>query len=169
MKTNNLVLVSVGVIMIAAIAVSFLIAKPISMTKTEVPVFMGEGIRVQRAVEGVRGVEMAKEGVRGQEKIMKATPAPMPIVPPGITYRVMPQYPVNALEKGLEGTVLLSVYVGLTGQPQQVQVKSSSGLAEFDQSAISAVSQWKFNPASQAGAALSSWFEIPVSFKLLEG
>ncbi len=166
MKTNNLVLVSIGIILLAAVTVSFLIAKPVAIVKSEAPVFVGEGIWVKKAVEGVRGVEMAKEGVRGQEKIMKATPTPMPIVPPSITYRVMPQYPVNALEQGLEGAVLLSVYVGLTGQPEQVQVKSSSGLAEFDQSAIAAVSQWKFSPASQAGAALSSWFEIPVRFEI---
>ncbi len=167
MNTKNLTLVSFGVILLAAIAVSFLIAKPVSMVKSEAPVFVGEGIWVKKVVEGVRGVEMAKEGIRGHEKVMKVTPAQMPIVPPSITYRVMPQYPVNALEQGLEGAVLLSVYVGLTGQPEQVQVKASSGLAEFDQSAITAVSQWKFSPASQAGAALSSWFEIPVRFELL--
>jgi len=162
MKTNNLVLISVGIIMIAAVVVGFLVAKPVSMVRTKAPVFVGQELLVNKAAK----VMVAEKTIVKPLQIESVSA--LPIIPPSIAYRVLPQYPMSALQKGLEGAVLLSVYVGLSGQPEQVQVKSSSGLAEFDQSAISAVSQWKFNPASQAGAALASWFEIPVSFKLLE-
>jgi TonB family protein len=102
-----------------------------------------------------------------QQTALKPGSQIMPIVPPAISFKVLPAYPQTALSAGSQGTVLLSVLVGLGGQAQQIQVKASSGAADLDQSAIDAVKQWKFSPASQAGAVLSSWLEIPVCFQIL--
>lgn len=164
MKTGKLSLVAVGVILAVAVLVSYLLVKPVFfMGHKELPVFISEGIVVTK-------VAPAKTLVAEAVKIIPApqpkVAVPLPIVPPSIAYSVLPLYPAQALEKGLEGAVLLSVYVGLNGATERVEVKSSSGVLEFDQSALTAVSQWKFNPASQGGVALASWFEIPVRFAL---
>lgn len=90
--------------------------------------------------------------------------APLPIVAPVVTYRVMPIYPASARAKGETGLVKLSVLISASGAPQNVAVSASSGNAEMDESALKAVSQWKFSPALQGPQALASYYDVPVSF-----
>jgi TonB family protein len=107
--------------------------------------------------------------------IPKAIPIPQavppaetaaPIVPPSIISRIMPEYPAAALEKGIEGVVMVQAFIGLNGKAEKVEIKVSSGDPELDASAIKAVSQWSFNPAAQAGAPVASWFEVPIRFTI---
>jgi len=167
MKARNLTLVAVGMILIAAVAVSYLMAKPsLFVQHKEGLVFIGEELIVHKAVSAIT----VKPAVKALKVSAVPAPAPkvatpLPIFPPTISYSVLPAYPTVALEKGLEGSVLLSVYVGLNGAAERVEVKSSSG-AEFHKSALAAVSQWTFNPASQGGSAMASWFEVPVRFSI---
>jgi len=157
-------------LLVVSLAVSavFYLSRPQTRTSS-IPIFMGEEVTVKKAVEGIRGVEMATEGVKAAP-VVKAAPAPatqaapLPIVPPSVTVRVLPAYPASSLANGTEGVVLLSAYVGLTGQPEKIETKTSSGISELDEAAMKAVSQWQFSPASQGGAALASWFEVPVRF-----
>jgi protein TonB len=168
MKAKTVSLVAMGMILVAAIAVSYLISRPaLFVSQKSMPVFMGEEVVIHKAVTAVK----AKTVVKAAKAVSSPMPqpkvaTPLPILPPRISYRVLPNYPVSALEQGLEGTAVLSIYVGLSGDPKQVEVKSSSGVAELDQSAATAVSQWKFAPATQGGKAIASWFELPVSFKI---
>ena len=83
-----------------------------------------------------------------------------------VALKVLPVYPASALEKNLSGTVLLAVYVGMNGQPEKIETRSTSGIAELDEAARTAVAQWKFAPATQGGMALISWFEVPVRFAI---
>jgi TonB family protein len=173
MNTKSLPLISIGIILVAAIAVSYLISRPsIFMRERSMPVFMGEEITVvQKGVEGIRGVEKAIKAQKAAKVINSPLPqprvaTPLPVLPPSISHRILPEYPVSALEQGLEGTVLLSIYVGMNGSAERAEIKSSSGISELDASAVSAVSQWKFNPATQGGKTMSSWFEVPVRFRI---
>ncbi|MFH1825775.1 MAG: energy transducer TonB [bacterium] len=157
MKTYNLNLVSLSFILVAALMVGLVISRPLSVGRSQVmPVFMGEEI------SAVKAKTIAIAQPVPQPKVL----APMPIVPPSVSYSVLPEYPVSALRQGIEGVTVLSLYVGLNGAAEKVAVKSSSGTEALDQSAVAAVSQWQFAPASQAGAALASWFEIPVRFEV---
>jgi len=163
MKARNLTLVAVGMILIAAVAVSYLMAKPsLFVQKREMPLFIGQEVIVSKVVPAKAS---AIEAVKVIPAPIPKAVTPLPIFPPTISYSVLPAYPAVALEKGLEGSVLLSVYVGLNGAAERVEVKSSSG-AEFHKSALAAVSQWTFNPASQGGSAMASWFEVPVRFSI---
>ncbi|MBI5399254.1 TonB family protein [Candidatus Saganbacteria bacterium] len=90
----------------------------------------------------------------------------LPIVPPTVTFKVLPQYPFNVLQAETTGVVLLSVLVGLNGLPEAVNVKTSSGVAALDQAAVTALKQWRFASASQGGGALASWYEIPIKFEI---
>jgi len=173
MKTKQKYWVAVDIILIAAVVVSFLVAKTsVFQQKRELPVFIGQEIAVQKAGTAMRAREVTKA------KVMKATkavtqPAPepkiaqaLPIMPPRVTFQVLPQYPEGALEAGLQGTTLLSVQVALDGTVRDLQVKTTSGAAELDKAAIASVAQWKFSPATQGGQAIASRFEIPVRFVL---
>ena len=104
-------------------------------------------------------------------EIVKTVPAPvsnipMPIFPPKVLSSVLPEYPASALEKGAEGVAVIEVNIALDGSVSDLRIKSSSGSAEMDRSALSAVKQWKFSPALQGGGAIASVFEVPVRFKI---
>jgi len=177
MKTNNLTLVAIGIILIAALMVSFLMSRSsVLVQKKEMPIFMGDLVVINKA-PAVEAAKVSPATVAASKAIAMpkaaSTPmpqpkvvTPLPIMPPKISYRVLPQYPKSALQKGLAGTTVLSIYVGLNGNPEKVEVKSSSGVAELDQSAVTAVSQWKFNPATLGSNALASWFEVPIRFEV---
>jgi len=165
---NNLVIFLVLSLTISAV---MFIAKPQVAKTKSLPVFMGEEVVVHKANMAYRADKAYMAG--RAETAVKATvlPAPLPkvisplpIFPPSIISKVLPLYPQTALEKGVEGVVLLSVYVGLNGQPEKIDTKTSSGMTELDNAANTAVSQWKFSAASQGGQAIASWFEVPVRF-----
>lgn len=140
--------------------------RPHQIVSQSAPVFYGEEVTVQTAAKPTVLVK-AQSAAKTISTPAPVSPAlPLPIVPPAVTFKVLPAYPASALEQGVEGTVLLSVYVGLSGKAEQVETKLSSGVKELDAAAINAVSQWTFSPASQAGTALASWFEVPVRFEL---
>ena len=78
--------------------------------------------------------------------------------------RVPPQYPPFARDVGAEGTVALWALVGTDGRVQDVRILKSSPL--FDDSARSAVSLWRFVPASTNGHAVRAWVAVRVRFHL---
>lgn len=166
MKTRTLSIVAMSMILVAAIAVSYLISRPaLFVRQGSMPVFMGEEITIQKT--GVKAVTAVKAVKAESTPIPQPiAAAPLPILPPSISYRVLPQYPVSALEQGLQGTAILSIYVGLGGAAERVDIKSSSGALELDKSAVSAVSKWKFSPATRGGAAVASRLELPVRFEI---
>jgi TonB family protein len=77
-----------------------------------------------------------------------------------------PPYPSEAKEKGYQGEVLLKVEVLTTGKVGQIEIKRSSGHEILDQSALSTVRRWRFIPARKGEAALSTWVNVPILFKL---
>lgn len=166
-KAKDISLNNLVIFLVLSLAISALMFIPklqVASTKN-LPVFMGEEVVVQKAGKVSTAVIT--------EKAVKATAlpvlppkiaTPLPLVPPSITYKVFPAYPAAALEQGKEGIVILSVFVGLSGQPGKIVTKTSSGIAELDSSASTAVAQWKFSPAAQGGQAIASWFEVPVRF-----
>jgi protein TonB len=171
MNTKTLTLVSIGTILAAALVVGFMIARPATfVSSNSMPVFMGEELVVSKTtadkITAVISPSITKTVPRAQPVAQPKVAVPLPIFPPQISFRVLPQYPAAALERELAGTTILSVYVGMGGNAERVAVKSSSGASELDKSAVTAVSQWQFSPATQGGNAIASWFELPVRFSL---
>jgi protein TonB len=78
----------------------------------------------------------------------------------------LPTYPPRAFFNQIEGEVLLRVLVLATGQASEVQILSSSGDASLDDSALSTVTQWQFNPAQRNGEAIEQWIEVPIIFSI---
>lgn len=77
-----------------------------------------------------------------------------------------PVYPEVSRQQKQEGVVLLQVIIGTEGRPDSVSVRTSSGFAPLDQSAIQAVRQWRFRPASLGSMNVRSRVLIPVRFRL---
>jgi protein TonB len=79
-----------------------------------------------------------------------------------------PQYPWAARRLGQQGQVLLRLQVLPDGSTSALAVVRSSGVASLDRAARSAVSRWRFTPASSGGRAVAATVEVPVVFRLDE-
>ncbi len=134
------------------------------------PIFFDEPVTIQRISPAAKAANLS---VAKEVSLAESSPAAKPIetvppvlMPPTVLVRILPAFPVSALEKGIQGTVLLSVYVGTSGLPEKVETKVSSGNEDIDRSAVESVSQWKFEPARRGIQTIGSWFEVPVVFKI---
>lgn len=79
-----------------------------------------------------------------------------------------PKYPVAALRAGVEGMVLVRAEVGADGRPVEVGYARRSGDRDLDRAALSAVRNWRFQPALRNGKAVASVVQVPVDFVLDE-
>ena len=105
-----------------------------------------------------------------------ATPAPPsvtsapPIIPPNFNADYLdnppPPYPPVARRLGEQGRVVLRVLVTAGGEPEQVEVRTSSGSPRLDASALETVRRWKFVPARQGDRPVPARVLVPISFRL---
>lgn len=107
--------------------------------------------------------------------VVQAAPPPPPPPPPviieakeGANYlkNPRPPYPRLALREGWQGTVLLRVRVLPSGRPEAITIQRSSGRGVLDDAAIAAVQAWAFAPATQGGAPVAGWVNVPIEFRL---
>ena len=79
-----------------------------------------------------------------------------------VVYGPTPAYPAIARSRGQEGRVVVAVTIGVDGNPGNVAVQSSSGVAALDEAAVSAVRTWRFRNGS--GRPLEA--TVPIVFAL---
>lgn len=77
-----------------------------------------------------------------------------------------PTYPRIARRKGLEGNVLLEVWLDEKGEQTRLEIAKSSGHAVLDEAAMKAVKKWRFNGYQENGTRLAHRVKIPVRFNL---
>lgn len=98
-------------------------------------------------------------GVEGESLITRPT-----LVPES---RVLPDYPEAARKAGLEARILLEVLIrkdGTVGRAEALE-----GALEFPslvKSAVEAVGQWRFEPATKDGVPIETSVSIPIEFRL---
>ncbi|MCE9584956.1 MAG: energy transducer TonB [Planctomycetes bacterium] len=80
----------------------------------------------------------------------------------------LPQYPVAARRRGLEGTVTLALDVARDGAVLEVHVEESSGYRLLDDEAVEAAKSWTFEPAIRDGGAVATHVSMPVTFRLTD-
>jgi len=81
--------------------------------------------------------------------------------------RVEPQYPMKAKQQGIEGWVELMFTITATGTVADVVVTASSTGTVFNQSAVRAVSRWKYNAKVEDGVAVERpGIRIRLDFRL---
>jgi TonB family protein len=75
---------------------------------------------------------------------------------------VPPEYPANALEQHISGSVTLTYTVDIRGETRDIQVIEATPTGVFDEAAINAVKHWRYAPMIVNGAAV----EVPVTTRV---
>lgn len=86
---------------------------------------------------------------------------------PRLRFKVEPKYTKEAGKFRLEGAVILRIVVGSDGKTSDLRVVRSLGLG-LDENAITAVSNWQFEPAVKDGQPVSVIAQIEVNFRMLD-
>ncbi len=81
-----------------------------------------------------------------------------------ILSKVKPSYPERARKEGWEGVVVLKFWVTPEGAVKNIQLVRSSGYPELDNSAKSALSQWRF---AAKDVTADEWGQLTVRFTLM--
>jgi TonB family protein len=79
-----------------------------------------------------------------------------------------PAYPRASVLRGEEGRVLCRLSLSDAGVVLSVAIVESSGHARLDAAAVSALEQWRFRPALEAGVAVPSEYAHAVVFRLTD-
>ena len=86
--------------------------------------------------------------------------------PPMATYQGPMVYPPRARARGIEGYVVFSLLIGITGEIEQVRIVESYPEGVFDEAATHGINQWRFDPALYQGQAVRAWAKQRVRFDL---
>jgi periplasmic protein TonB len=112
-------------------------------------------------VEGGTGTEQSTpslgEGV--------AIPVSGKVVAPQLVLRVEPAYPETARIPRIQGLVILEAIITTDGRVEELRVlRSPSSL--LSDSAVAAVSKWRYQPATLNGRAVKVFLTVNVEFKI---
>ena len=81
--------------------------------------------------------------------------------------RVPPQYPERALQRGIEGRVLIEFTISKSGSVKDAKVVAFEPSKIFNKAALKAVKQWKYNPKIVNGKPVEQpGVRIAIPFKL---
>lgn len=109
----------------------------------------------------------------GNAAVHAATPgssAAPPSVDVTFKQNHQPSYPVEALQRGEQGVVMLDVSVDAEGHVTGIAVdtKATTAPAVLQSAALAAAANWKFNPGDRNGKPAGGVVQIPVTFSLTE-
>ena len=85
---------------------------------------------------------------------------------PQASYQAPMLYPPRARAKGIEGYVVFSLLIGITGEIEQLEIVESYPEGIFDEAASQGINQWKFEPAMYQGQAVRAWARQRIRFDL---
>jgi len=85
---------------------------------------------------------------------------PVPLRP------IRPKYPEIAQEAGIEGTVVVQVFVDERGRVKETVILKGIPNTGLDEAATQAIRLVRFKPARQRERAVGVWISIPVNFRL---
>ena len=88
------------------------------------------------------------------------------VEPARLRRHVTPEYTDEALDRKIEGIVILEVVILESGRVGAVRINRSLN-AGLDAKAVAAVREWTFQPARFQGIAVAVLVEIEVEFRLL--
>jgi protein TonB len=77
-----------------------------------------------------------------------------------------PSYPRVCRRRGQEGTVVLSVDIGVDGRPGKISVTDTSGFSRLDRAAADALKRAVFKPARQNAVFIKSTKQLAFTFRL---
>ena len=71
-----------------------------------------------------------------------------------------PQYPAEAIKANRTGKVTLAFEIGVDGKVVESKVENSSGHADLDEAARTAIGLCTFKPATQDGKPVQEWMKM---------
>ena len=92
--------------------------------------------------------DVALEGGDGIGGLAAADADVVPLV------RVLPQYPMRAEQRGIEGWVEVEFTISATGTVKDPVVVAYQPSTIFNKAALRAIRRWKYNPRIEAGSAI---------------
>jgi TonB family protein len=107
-----------------------------------------------RQQEGDRQIEATRESQESREN-------------PIVVYGPHPFYAKDAREKKIVGEVQLEATIGTDGIPREIKITKHL-YPSLDQSAVNAVREWRFEPATKDGKAIEKRVPIHLSFNLFD-
>jgi len=79
---------------------------------------------------------------------------------------IRPIYPIAAMVAGIEGTVIVQVFVDKNGDVTETSIMKGIPHSGLNGAAVKAIKSTKFKPATQNGEPIGVWITIPLVFKL---
>lgn len=76
------------------------------------------------------------------------------------------KYPKIAKRRGIEGQVMIEVWIDKNGKQVRQSLVKSSGTQVLDKAALDAIKRWQFSSHTVDGQAIAHRVQIPVRFKL---
>jgi periplasmic protein TonB len=103
-----------------------------------------------------------------------APPAPSSVVQAGDLGTQMvagkpPRYPIESRRKREQGTVVLTLTLGVDGAVERIAVSGSSGFARLDDAARDAVKKWRWKPTIRGGQPMRVRGVVEIPFVLRAG
>lgn len=128
--------------------------------------FGGLALALTLAASGTRFVASAHEQkAETQNSPQQERSEPVSITTaPKLIKRVVPIYPEEARKNRVTSTVVVEIIIN--GKGEVIQAKVESGHPLFNEAALQAVKQWRFEPYIVNGKAISVKVLVPVVFKL---
>jgi protein TonB len=159
--------------------------KPVETSSFVAPIEIPEQLQQEQLQLDIGGVEGGVAGgveggvpggvlggiVGGLPQTKEAPPAPVVrvggnIVAPRKIRDVPPEYPTLALQARLSGLVILEAHVDTRGQVKSVKLLRGAPL--FDDAAIAAVKQWRYQPLLLNGQPTEFLLTVTVMFNLAQ-
>ena len=88
------------------------------------------------------------------------------VTPPKLLSKIEPEYTEEARLAKYQGTAVLYVEIGTDGVARNIQVARGLGLG-LDDNAVSAITNWRFQPGTKDGAPVPVMATIEVNFRLM--
>lgn len=108
--------------------------------------------------------------------VQPPVPSPGPPAPPSVIQggdlgaRMVsgqpPRYPMESRRKREQGTVVLSLVLGVNGAVEQISVSRSSGFERLDKAALDAVRKWQWEPLRRDGQPVKVRGIVEIPFVL---
>ena len=86
--------------------------------------------------------------------------------PPTVIGDMKPVYPQAAVSKGLEGDVVIQLYVDERGNLIRTEIKHSSGHRLLDRAAVREAEKCSFRPGRRNGIAVGGSMTVEIQFRL---
>lgn len=96
----------------------------------------------------------------------EGAPVTAPVLDAHHHQNAAPVYPKLSRRRGEEGQVMIELLVKKDGSVSDAHIKESSGYSRLDRSALEAVRNWKYSPATRGGKPIDFRYLQPVTFNL---